>query len=119
MQAVIIATIVFHVLSGVFWAGSTVTLARIGGAGAEKLFRPQMGAATVAVMTGALLWHLLHAGTPGKTEYILAVGAVSAILAAGVQGVGGFLAARRRTSADQAGPPHVDEGGAMPNRVAA
>lgn len=55
MQTVLVVTLVLHVLSGVFWAGSTFTLARTGGTGAEKLFRPQMGAAVVAVLTGAVL----------------------------------------------------------------
>jgi len=89
MQASLVVTLVLHVLSGVFWAGSTFTLARTGGAGAEKLFRPQMRAALVAVLTGALLWHLLHRGSPGTTEYVLAAGALAAVVAAGIQGVWG------------------------------
>src|SRR5262249_26794086 len=47
--------------------------------GADKLFRPQMGAAVVAVLTGSALWHLVHAGRPGPTEYVLAAGALSAV----------------------------------------
>jgi hypothetical protein len=86
MQATLIATLVLHVLSGVFWAGSTFVLARTGGYQADQFFRPQMGAATGAVLTGALLWFLLHRGSTGIQEYILGVGAVCAVLAAGVQG---------------------------------
>jgi hypothetical protein len=86
MQATLIVTLVLHVLSGVFWAGSTFVLARTGGYQADRFFRPQMGAATVAVLTGALLWFLLHRGPADIQEYVLGVGAVCALLAAGVQG---------------------------------
>lgn len=86
MQATLIVTLVLHVLSGVFWAGSTFVLARTGGYQAGQFFRPQMGAATGAVLTGAFLWFLLHHGSAGIQEYILGVGAVCAVLAAGVQG---------------------------------
>src|SRR5260370_12846661 len=85
-KATLIVTLVLHVLSGVFWAGSTFVLARTGGYQADRFFRPQMGAATIAVLTGALLWFLLHRGPAGLQEHILGVGAVSALLAAGVQG---------------------------------
>src|SRR5262249_61245027 len=103
MQVTLIVTLVLHVLSGVFWAGSTFTLARTGGAGADKLFRPQMGAAVVAVLTGAALWHLVHAGRPGPTEYVLAAGALSAVAAAGVQGPWGGRAVRMLASAGGTG----------------
>src|SRR5258708_6091596 len=86
MQAILIVTLVLHVLSGVFWAGSTFALARTGGNLAERLFRPQMGAATVAIVTGGVLGFLLHRSTPGIQEYLLAIGALFALLAAAVQG---------------------------------
>ena len=86
MQAILVFTLVLHVLSGVFWAGSTFTLARRG-VGAESLVRPQLGAAAIAVVTGAALWQLVHSGSPGKTEYILLAGAVAALAAVGVQGL--------------------------------
>jgi hypothetical protein len=86
MQAALIVTLVLHVLSGVFWAGATFVLARTGGYQADRFFRPQMGAATIAVLTGALLWFLLHRGPAGIAEHILGIGAVCALLAAGVQG---------------------------------
>jgi hypothetical protein len=48
------AAIALHVLSGVFWAGSTFVLARSGGIGAERLAYPQV----VAVLGGIVLWGL-------------------------------------------------------------
>jgi hypothetical protein len=74
-----------HALATVFWAGTTFTLARTGGAGAELLFRPQMAAATIAVLSGGYLGSLVHAGAFGRMEQALAVGVVCALLAAGVQ----------------------------------
>lgn len=94
MQAVLIVVIAVHVLTGVFWAGTTFTLARPGVAGGERLFRPQMGAAVIAVLAGGYLWHALHEGGFGRPEQVLAVGAVAAIVAAGVQGMGVGPAAR-------------------------
>lgn len=87
MQSVIIVITALHVLSSVFWAGSTFALAHSGGVQAERLFRPQMGAATAAVITGAALWHHLHEGSLGISEQILATGAACAIIAAGIQGI--------------------------------
>jgi hypothetical protein len=119
MQSTLVVTLVLHVLSGVFWAGSTFTLARGGGVGAEKLFRPQMGAAVVAVVTGGVLWHLVHSGSPGKTEYILAIGAVAAIVAAGVQGVGVGRAVRMLVRADQAEVSRLQSRMVVAQRMAA
>jgi hypothetical protein len=82
----IIILIALHVLAGVFWAGSTFTLARNGGAGSDALFRPQMGAAVIVLLTGAGMWHLLHAGSFALGEKVLMAGALAAIAAAGVQG---------------------------------
>ena len=87
MQVLLIVTLVLHVLTGVFWAGTTFTLARTVGAHADRLFRPQMGAAVVVVLTGALLWHLVHKDAFRTAEQLLAVGALCAIAAAGVQGM--------------------------------
>jgi hypothetical protein len=86
MQITLLVTLVLHILSGVFWAGSTFALARTGAATADQLFRPQMGAAVVAVITGGVLWHLLHPSGFSTMEQILALGALGAVLAAGVQG---------------------------------
>ena len=86
MQILIIVLIGLHVLAGVFWAGSTFAIVRSGGAGLEALFRPQMGAATVAILAGIGLMGLLHRGGMGPMEQTLAVGALCAIAAAGAQG---------------------------------
>jgi len=82
MQIPLIITLSLHVLSSVFWAGSSFTLARTGGAGGEQLFGPQMGAAVVTMLTGAYLGHSVHAGMFGTAEQILAVGALAALVAA-------------------------------------
>jgi hypothetical protein len=83
---VLIGLIGLHILAGVFWAGSTFAIVRSGGAGAEALFRPQMGAATITVLAGVGLWGILHSGAHGPTEHTLTLGALCAIAAAGVQG---------------------------------
>ncbi|HZC96688.1 MAG TPA: hypothetical protein VE267_11280 [Bradyrhizobium sp.] len=105
MQIALIIALSLHILSSVFWAGTSFALARTGGAGGEQLFRPQMGAAVIAVLTGAYLGHLVHAGSFGTAEQVLAVGAVAALVAAGVQGAVGGRAIRslRSGTADAAG----------------
>src|ERR1700732_4652204 len=86
MQTLLIVLIALHILAGVFWAGSSFAIARSGGAGAQALFRPQMGAATITVLAGIGLWGILHRGAMGPMEHTLALGALCAIAAAGVQG---------------------------------
>lgn len=86
MEITLLVTLVLHILSGVFWAGSTFALARSGAETADHLFRPQMGAAVVTVLTGGVLWHLLHPSGFGIMEQVLALGALAAVFAAGVQG---------------------------------
>jgi hypothetical protein len=86
MLTLIIILIALHILAGVFWAGSTFAIVRSGGAGAATLFGPQMGAATMTVLAGVGLWGILHRGPLGPMEHTLALGALCAIAAAGVQG---------------------------------
>lgn len=81
MQVLLIITIAVHVLSAVFWAGSTFVLARNGGQGATNLLGPQIGAASLSILSGLLLGYLLHRGSFELTEKILATGAAAAILA--------------------------------------
>jgi uncharacterized membrane protein len=105
MQIALIIALSLHILSSVFWAGTSFTLARTGGAGGERLFRPQMGAAVIAVLTGGYLGHLVHGGAFGTAEQVLAVGALAALVAAGVQGAIGGRAIRslRTGNADEDG----------------
>jgi hypothetical protein len=114
MQEAIIVTAVLHVLSGVFWAGATFALAPTGGNQAHQLFRPQMGAAVIAVLTGAVLWFQFHRGLAGIQEQILGIGAVCALLAAGVQG-----ASARATRLAAAGEPKALSRLAVSQRIAA
>lgn len=86
MQILIAVLLAVHALAGVFWAGSTFVLARAGGEGAARLFVPQMGAATLVVLAGMGLGAILHRGAWGPMEKTLAVGALCAFVAAGVQG---------------------------------
>jgi hypothetical protein len=86
MQTLLIVLVGLHILAGVFWAGSTFAVVRSAGAGAEALFRPQMGAAAITVLAGMGLWGILHRGAMGPMEHTLALGALCAIIAAGVQG---------------------------------
>lgn len=92
MQAIVIIALSLHLLAAVFWAGTTFTLALTGGAGGERLFRPQMIAAAVAVVAGLYLWGALH--SEGEARIILGLGGLCAIAAAGVQGAIGGRAIR-------------------------
>jgi hypothetical protein len=93
MQLAFIIALSLHVLAAVFWASASFALARTSGVGGEQLFRPQMGAAVVAVLAGGYLWGQLHRSTFEAPEQVLAVGVVCAMVAAGVQGgmVGGAI----------------------------
>jgi len=97
MQMDLTIAISLHILAATFWAGSTFALARMAGNGSEQLLRPQLGAAVVAIGSGAYLWHSLHEGSFGTSEQLLATGAVAALLAFGIQAVvvGGALRALR------------------------
>jgi hypothetical protein len=88
MQILFVVLLLVHALSAVFWAGTTFALARSGGQGAQALRWPQTGASVVAIVSGALLWAVAHRGAFGPFERSLAVGAVAALVAAGVQFAG-------------------------------
>lgn len=74
-----------HVLSAVFWAGSTFVLARTGGGGIDALRRPQLGAAGVAILTGVPLAAILHGAAFGRQEQVLSVAVIAAVAALVVQ----------------------------------
>ncbi|WP_404927050.1 hypothetical protein [Mesorhizobium sp. ORM16] len=98
MQYVYIITIGLHVMAGVFWAGTTITLARDPEIRAERFIGPQMGAAGMVFLTGALLWYFFHGAYFGSMEMVLALGIVAAFAAAGV-----LSTMVRRTSTQLAG----------------
>jgi len=119
MRATLIVTLVLHILSGVFWAGTTFALARAGANQTDQFFRPQMGAAVIVVATGGLLWYLVHPGSFGTTEQILAVGVFCAFVAAGVQGMSGGSALRKLSIADESEASRLRHRVATGQRVAA
>lgn len=71
-----------HVLSGVYWAGTTIALARDAEIRAEKFFPSQMRSAGLVMLTGALLWYFFHGAYFGSMESVLAIGVVTAFAAA-------------------------------------
>jgi hypothetical protein len=85
MKITLLLTLALHLLSGVFWAGSTFAMARTAAASADRLFGPQIGAAAIAIITGGYLGHLLHSSNFGTQEQLLAAGALCAILAVSAQ----------------------------------
>jgi hypothetical protein len=95
MQPLLIIILSLHALAGVYWAGTTFALARNGGEGAAQLFRPQMAAAVLAVLTGVYLWNQMVQGTFDLGEKVLGAGVLCAAIAAGVQGAIGGRAIRR------------------------
>jgi hypothetical protein len=119
MQYVYIVTIALHVVTGVYWAGSTITLARAPEIQAEKFFGSQMGAAVVAMLTGLLLWHFFHGPNFGPMEQVLALGALSAVAAAGVQGAFVGSARRKLASANQSEQASLRTRMAKGQRIAA
>jgi hypothetical protein len=104
MQIALVIALSLHVLSSVFWAGSSFTLARTGGASGELLFGPQLGAAVIAMLTGGYLGHLVHSGAFGTGEKILAAGAFCALVAASVQAAIGGRAVRSLRNGTADGP---------------
>lgn len=85
MQLALIVAISLHILAATFWAGSTFALARTGGSGSDRLFRPQLAAAAFTILAGGYLWHTLHEGAFGTSEKLLGAGALSAVAALAIQ----------------------------------
>lgn len=102
MQIVLIVALSVHVLAATFWAGTTFALARLSGAGSDRLFSAQIVAALIAIGAGGYLWQALHQGSFGTAEQLLGAGGVSAIVALIVQAlfVGGAIRRLRRTGGD-------------------
>ena len=100
MQYVYIVVLGLHVLTGVFWAGTTITLARVPEIKAEKFLPLQMRAVGIVMVTGALLWYFFHGAYFGSMEITLAIGIVAAFAAAGVLSAVVRPAARKLAGAD-------------------
>jgi hypothetical protein len=119
MRITLMVTLVLHVLSGVFWAGTTFALARTAGNEADLFSRPQMGSAAIAVATGGLLWFLLHHGPLGMQGHILALGALCALLAVGVQGTMGAPVLWKLSALGDSDGPRLRHRVARSQRIAA
>ena len=87
MPYALILIAALHVLTTMFWAGSTFALARTGGIAAERLFAPQLGAAIAAFITGGYLGHTLHGHAFGRPEQVLMAAVAAAAIALTVQAV--------------------------------
>ncbi|HVY35481.1 MAG TPA: hypothetical protein VG960_13800 [Caulobacteraceae bacterium] len=98
-----IALYLLHIGAGLYWMGSSFLVAQAKGKGAETQFRPQMIAAGLTIALGAFLWRRMHPDGFGKMEGLLALGAICALAATGVQGalVGGSLRRLRQGVMDQ------------------
>ncbi len=94
MQTFLMLGTAFHVLTAVFWAGSTFALARSAAMGAERLWKPQLGAAALTIVSGGYLWSVFHRSQFGSSERVLAIGVIAALAALALQIIIGFAAAR-------------------------
>ena len=104
LHTIVLLLVAVHVLAGVFWAGSTFTLARTGSTLATALIRPQLGAAAATVLVGVGLWGLTHRyGFPPQAR-VLAVGALFALAALTVQASLVLPVARRMPATAPADP---------------
>jgi hypothetical protein len=119
MQYVYIVVIALHVMAGVFWAGTTITLARDPDIRAERFIHPQMGAAGMVFLTGALLWYFFHGGYFGSTEMVLALGILAAFAAAGVLGAMVRVPSRRLAGANAETETQLRARMAIGERIAA
>jgi hypothetical protein len=115
----LISLIALHVLAGVFWAGTTFALARMGVEAAARLLRPQFGAAVGAIATGALLWFLFRFEDRSMQAHILGLGAMFAILALGVQAVTVARGVRKRSTSGELDALQVVDRATIGQRVAA
>ncbi|HWF98976.1 MAG TPA: hypothetical protein VN691_07290 [Steroidobacteraceae bacterium] len=88
MRILVMALISLHALAGVFWVGSTLALTHTSPSHkiTPELFRAQMSAAVLAIVAGGALWGIVIRGARGPMESTLGIGALCAIVAAGVQG---------------------------------
>lgn len=85
MSWILIIAVSVHALPAIAWAGFTFALARTGAEQAERLFVPQMGSASLAILAGAWLWSLTQGAVFGAPQRLLAAGVLAALLALGIQ----------------------------------
>jgi hypothetical protein len=78
-----------------------------------------MGAAAIAVVTGGVLWFLLHRGPLGTPGHLLAIGSLSAFLAAGVQGMTGAPALRKLSAIAESEGSRLRQRAASGQRIGA
>jgi hypothetical protein len=94
--ALLLLAIALHVLTGVFWTGAAFVVARFGPAtGGLRLRRAQLLAATASIAIGAALWVWRRSEWGQLQAQVMGLGALAAIVAAGVQSGLGLPAARR------------------------
>ena len=118
MPWILVLVTVLHVLAGVFWAGTTMALARAGAESMEKLAFPQVGAAVLAILMGTTLWGLDHHEGAGMGDHILGIGALCALAALAVQ-VMGLGRVRALQAALETEKPLLRRGLAQRQRIAA
>lgn len=118
MDTLMIVAIAVHALSGVFWAGSSATVANLRGGSAERLFPFQMGAAGLTVLTGLALWAYWRGASFTLSSQILLAGIVCAIIAGAVQGSMAGRA-RRALAADPSREAELRPRFALAHRIAA
>jgi hypothetical protein len=118
MTWILVLVTVTHVLSGVFWAGTTAVLARTGAANIETLAFPQIGSAILAVLLGVTLGALNSHGGGGTGDHILAAGAACALAALLVQ-ILSLRQVRVLAAAPEAAKPPLRRRLAVRQRIAA
>jgi uncharacterized membrane protein len=99
-----LAGLTAHVLTGVYWVGGALVLARFGPlTGGQRLRRSQLLAATFAMLLGVWLW-LGHSGEWSRPQArAMMLAALAAVVAAGVQSGFGLRASRQLDGPDDAG----------------
>ena len=99
MPSAFVIVLSVHMLASTFWAGSSLVLARTGGLGLDRLRVPQLGAAFVAIASGAYMGHAMHSEGLTPMLKVLMAGAACALLAAVAQIVAAVRARREGAQA--------------------
>lgn len=94
MPSAFVIVLSVHMLASTFWAGSSLVLARTGGLGLDRLRVPQLGAAVVAIASGAYMGHAMHGEGLTPMLKVLMAGAACALLAAAFQLIAALRARR-------------------------